>query len=215
MFRNTYKQEFLPIDEQLGIYYFPAVKEPLSANVVIMEGRDYLWCFDAGADPSIALWADKQSKPLRMILSHFHPDHTKNLKKMKTDCVYVSKNTFRYVKQGEIVESDVYFSDGDLHLHIFPIPTSHAKGSLALEINETYCLLADAVYPGFKNGKNLYNTSLLKEQILFLQKVSSPYFLVSHKDPFVQRKEEVLIFLQEIYQQRTPDSPYIEVKNCE
>lgn len=191
-------------------YYIPTV-DPLSANVVLAEGREYLWVFDVGAHPDIPKLLKTETKPLRIILSHFHPDHCSNLDSMDFADLFLGKNTYRYVKQGQIVESDLFFSDGDLKIHIFPIPSSHAKGSLALEVNNTYSFLGDAAYATKKDGKTVYNAGLLKEQIRILSELNSPYVLLSHQEPFQQTRQEVLSFLKEIYATRKTDQAYIEV----
>lgn len=63
------------------------------------------------------------------------------------------KNTFRYTKTGTVIEEDTWFQDGDVRLHLFPIPSSHAKGSLALEVDETWCFLGDAAYATQKTDR--------------------------------------------------------------
>lgn len=203
--------ELIPINSDLNLYYFASTKYPLSSNVVIIRGRKSTWFYDVGAHSFIPAWAKNQSQPKHIILSHFHPDHCSNLNRMKYETLYLGNNTFRYIKQGNIVEKDLYISDEDLHLHIFPIPSSHAKGSLALEVNKTYCFLGDATYSTQKNGRPVYNSGLLKEQIQLLSNIEAPYLFISHKEPFGEPKEEVLTSLQQIYERRSPGNPYIEV----
>ena len=81
-------------------------------------------------------------------------------------------------------------------LRIFQMPSSHAKGSLALLVNNKYCLLGDALYPAHKGDKTVYNARILKQQIDILKKMAAPYVLLSHREPFVQKKQAVISWLE-------------------
>ena len=146
------------------ISYLTPTEHPLSANVVIIEGDAFLWGYDVGNHPAVSEILQKKSeqtgKEIRVILSHFHPDHIGNLSEISCEAVYQGKNTFRYTKTGTVIEEDTWFQDGDVWLHLFPIPSSHAKGSLALEVDETWCFLGDAAYATQKNGQTVYNCLL-------------------------------------------------------
>ena len=139
------------------ISYLTPTEHPLSANVVIIEGDAFFWVYDVGNHPAVSEILQKKSeqtgKEIRVILSHFHPDHIGNLSEISCEAVYQGKNTFRYTKTGTVIEEDTWFQDGDVRLHLFPIPSSHAKGSLALEVDETWCFLGDAAYATQKNGQ--------------------------------------------------------------
>ena len=75
-----------------------------------------------------------------------------------------------------MIEEDTWFQDGDVWLHLFPIPSSHAKGSLALEVDETWCFLGDAAYATQKNGQTVYNAERLLAEIRVLKNVRAPHF---------------------------------------
>lgn len=106
------------------ITYLTPTEIPLSSNVVLIEGSHALWVYDVGS----------------------HPDHIANLSQIPCAEIYQGKNTFRYTRKGTIVEKAVFIDDGSMQLQLFPVPSSHAKGSLALEVNHTWCFLGDAVY---------------------------------------------------------------------
>ena len=119
-----------------------------------------------------------------LLISHFHPDHMANLKKVKSDEIYLGANTFKYVKRGNIVETDLFIDDG-VKIHLFPLPSSHAKGSVGLEAGR-FAFLGDATYTTVKNGKVCYNSSVLKEEIGVLKNLSAKYFLISHDEKFIK-----------------------------
>lgn len=132
------------IELEKNISYIEPTQNPLSANVVLIEGENNLWLYDVGNNPcvpQIISAFNTSNKKINVILSHFHADHIGNLDKISYSNVYQGRLTYKYTKIGEILENDLYFRDGNMKLHIFPLPSSHAKGSLALEINEKYCFL--------------------------------------------------------------------------
>lgn len=213
------------------ISYIPASEAPLSADIVIIEGKEHFYVFDVGADEKNVEFLNSLPKEKIVILSHFHPDHIGNIGKVDFLELYAGANTAKYLNNylelpenvteedgncefsgqdmSHIVEKPLTISDG-ISLTIFPMPSSHAKGSLALEVNETYLFLGDATYCTMKNGKAVYNAGLLKEQTELLRKSEANYLCLSHNRKFVQEKEEVLRELEEIYARRSKNEPYIE-----
>lgn len=194
-------------------YITPAIK-PLSANVSVIEGEKYLWVYDVGSHENIpemlAEISKQKGKKMKIILSHFHPDHIANVQHIKWESLYQGKNTYKYTHIGEIVESDINVDETDIKLRIFQMPSSHAKGSLALLVNNKYCLLGDALYPAHKGDKTVYNAGILKQQIDILKKMAAPYVLLSHREPFVQKKQAVISWLEKIYAMREKNEPWID-----
>ena len=178
------------------ISYIKATEKPLSADVGIIEG-----------DESVPILLNKISKPKNAVISHFHPDHMENLEHVDLNGVYLGTNTFKYAKRGTVVDKDVFIDDG-IAIHIFPLPSSHAKGSLGMEIGD-YAFLGDATYSTMKQGKVCYNVSVLKEEIAVLKNLSAKFFLISHDEKFIRPKEEIIEELEEIYKKRDPKESYI------
>ena len=189
------------------ISYIKATEKPLSADVGIIEGDEFCWIFDVGADESVPISLNKIQKPKNAVISHFHPDHMSNLEHVDLNEVYLGANTFKYAKRGTVVDKDVFIDDG-ITIHIFPIPSSHAKGSLGMEIGD-YAFLGDATCSTTKQGKTCYNASVLKEEIAVLEKLSAKFFLISHDEKFIRPKEEIISELLEIYSKRDPKESYI------
>lgn len=189
------------------IFYIKATEKPLSADVGIIEGDEFCWIFDVGADESVPILLNKIPKPKNAVISHFHPDHMSNLEHVDLNEVYLGANTFNYAKTGEIIDKDVFIDDG-IEIHIFLLPSSHAKGSLGMEIGD-YAFLGDATYSTTKQGKACYNVSVLKEEIAVLEKLSAKFFLISHDEKFIRPKEEIISELLEIYSKRDPKESYI------
>ena len=73
-----------------------------------------------------------------------------------------------------------------------------------------YCLLGDALYPAHKGDKTVYNAGILKQQIDILKKMAAPYVLLSHREPFVQKKQAVISWLEKIYAMREKNEPWID-----
>ncbi|MBQ6699699.1 MAG: MBL fold metallo-hydrolase [Oscillospiraceae bacterium] len=195
------------IDISERISYIKATENPLSADIGMVLGDEYLWLFDIGADKAALEEVLKIQKPKKLVISHFHPDHTGNFEHAVFEETFVGANTFKYTYAGTIVEKDVFIDDG-IKIHIFPLPSSHAKGSVGMEAGE-YAFLGDATYATAKQGRVCYNASVLKEEIAVLKKLSAKYFLISHDEKYVQKKEKIIAELEEIYSKCDPKESYI------
>ena len=212
------------------ISYIGSSMEPLSAEVGVIRGKERIWFYDVGNGNaareeismllapagsqsrglSSSVSPDFPARPCGVILSHFHPDHIGNLSCFPEGTeIYVGENTRKYTKRGMAVSQDLYLEDG-CTLHLFPLPSTHAKGSLGLEVNGEYAFLGDGVYATQKGGRVVYNAQLLKEELLVLKSLKAHTFLISHGDPFCQRREETIRQLEGIYSRREKDQPYIQ-----
>lgn len=197
--------EIIKITDRIS--YIKATENPLSADVGIIEGDDFVWIFDIGADDLVPMSLSIFEKPKNAVISHFHPDHMGNLEHVEFENIYLGANTFKYAKRGTVVEKEIFIDDG-IKIHIFPLPSSHAKGSLGLETGD-YAFLGDGTYATMKQGRICYNASVLKEEIAVLKNLSAKFFLISHDEKFIRQKEEILSELEEIYSKRDPKESYI------
>lgn len=186
------------------ISYIPATESPLSADIGIIRDGGQTWLFDVGNGTAAI---DGLSGSFQVVLSHFHGDHTGNLKKLDIQNLYVSGETRRHIGGGILVKEDLFLGA----MHLFPIPSSHCKGCLGLEIDEAYAFVGDALYCKGKNGDYFYNTQLLRDEIAVLKKLKAPYLLVSHHPGLVRSREEVIAELEELYAQRDMGSDIIPV----
>ncbi len=201
-----------PIRISDRVSYYPAIETPLAADVGMVEGDKYIWLFDLGPHaPAIqALQTRIQDKPFCLALSHFHQDHIAGWEQLPLRDLYVGKHTYKYTHCGTVVDSDLYVDDG-VKLHFFPFPSTHAKGSLGMEVDETYAFLGDGIYPMHKKGQAVYNANLLADQLQVLRSLKAEYFLLSHDEPFIHPREDVLAELEAVYAKRQSQSMYINV----
>ena len=81
------------------ISYIKASDNPLSADVVLIEGQEYLYVFDVGNNAQVAEYLNSLPKKKRVILSHFHTDHMGNIGRVNWDNVYFGANTEKYFQQ--------------------------------------------------------------------------------------------------------------------
>lgn len=197
--------EIIKITDKIS--YIKATENPLSADVGIIEGDEFIWTFDVGADESVPISLNKIQKPKNVVISHFHPDHMGNLEHVNLNEIYLGANTFKYANRGTIVGEDIFFDDG-VKIHVFPLPSSHAKGSVGMKIGD-YAFLGDATYATMKQGRICYNASVLKEEIAVLKNLSAKFFLISHDEKFIRPWEEILAELEEIYSKRDPKESFI------
>lgn len=180
------------------ISYLPAAENPISSDVVVVRIADVTVFFDVGCNKAAADLIKNISGKKIAVLSHFHPDHIANLLRCKFDAVYCGKNTAKYLKLQKspviVVEEIVSLSDG---LKIMPVPSSHAKGSLAMCV-DGICFLGDAAYPGYKLGKKYHNANFLRALINFLQSIDSEEVFYSHEKNPVKTKGVILGVLESI-----------------
>lgn len=194
-----------------SIYYIKATNNPLSADVGIVEGKEYCWIYDVGCNEEVCQVLAGIKKDKAVVLSHFHPDHIGNLSKVSCSKLYCGDNTYKYIQTGEIVDRELVMEDG-VSIHLFKIPSSHAKGSIGMEVNGEYAFWGDAAYCTTKSGKHVYNAQFLLEQIRVLEGLPAKYILLSHEEDFVTEKEKLLEMLYSWYGKRDAKSPYIYVE---
>ena len=156
-----------------------------------------------------------------IVISHFHRDHLLNVVRhccgevsLDFDSIYVGAYTSKTFGEIEgvvknVVMEPLSFDDG-VHIEILPIPNSHAKGSLALVVDD-YVFLGDATYPMVGHGTpDVYNVQILGEQIKLLKSLKSTRICLSHKRGLVRDKDSVIQFLESVYARRRKNENYIE-----
>ena len=217
------------------IQYLQVSYEPLSADVVAVRGDSAWWIFDVGAcDEAVQfindlprVFADCKvegdaAAPLKknIVISHFHRDHLLNVVRhcngevsLDFDALYVGSHASKVVgemsdREKVVVSSPLSFDDG-VKIQILPIPNSHAKGSLALIVDD-YVFLGDATYPMVGHGTpDVYNVQILGEQIALLKSLAATRFCLSHKRGLVRDKDSVIQFLESVYARRQKNENYI------
>lgn len=187
------------------ISYIECSDAPLSADIGIIRDGNEVWLYDVGSDDRAV---SELTGNYKIVLSHFHQDHTGNMGKLRIKEAFVSDETKRHVHMGTIADRDICIGN----LHIFPLPSSHCKGCLGLEVDGTYAFVGDALYSKFRAGYFIFNAQLVKEEIEVLKKLKAPYLLVSHFKGLVRRRDEVIAELEELYRHRDKNSPEIKVK---
>lgn len=185
------------------ISYIEATEEPLSADIGIIREDGVTWLYDVGDGESIT----DIDGSCNVVLSHFHQDHIGNIEKVRAQELFVSKETFAHTHKGTVITESIHIGN----LHIFPLPSSHAKGSLGLEVDGTYAFVGDGLYCRSKDGNYVYNVQLLKEEINVLKNLKAPYLLASHFPGMIRKKEDVIAELEAIYATRTGNDPFIKL----
>lgn len=192
------------------ISHIPASANPLSSDIGLIRGSNCTYIYDVGANEESRQYINEIQGAKCVIISHFHPDHTRNLADITYDRLYVGKETYRYTNAGDIVTEPVIIEDG-VSLELIPVPATHSKGSLILNVNNEYAFLGDSLYTGMHAGKPCYNAQFLKGQIDILKNLECKYFLLSHEERFICSKETVIRWLESIYAKRDKNESYINV----
>lgn len=186
-----------PISLTPIISYFPASSDPLSAEVVVISGKKSTYFYDVGCNNGVLDYIEDIHN-YSVILSHFHRDHIENIHKLTPDELYVSKQTHKYTHSGIIVDKAIEIDDGPLHLKIFPIPCSHSKGCLGLEVNREFAFIGDSMYGNInKPADSGYNYQLTQQAIQAISEIEAKNIYLSHRFPTRATKKGVLSFLEE------------------
>lgn len=188
------------------ISYIEASENPLSADIGIVRDNGTTWLFDVGNGD--ASFACIPGEPVNVVLSHFHQDHTGNIDRVPANEIFASNMTRKHISRGTVVTEDLYFGG----VHIFPLPSSHASGSLGMEIDGQYAFVGDGLYSKCKDRFYIYNAQLVNEEIKVLKNLKAEYLLVSHLEGLVRRKDEVISELEAIYGRREKNNPEILVE---
>lgn len=188
-----------------NIAFLPAEKDPLSSDVGMVRTASGVWLFDLGCTAQAVDAIKTISEKPHVVLSHFHLDHIGNLERVQHDALYAGAYTCKKIGEGVAIRQSIQMESG---ICLFPIPSSHAKGCIGMEY-DGYAFLGDAIYPKEKEGKLIYNVSLLAQQIQTLNALRADRFLISHKNPLVRPKTAVLSWLQQIYSKRKQGQAYL------
>ena len=183
----------------------PATEAPLSADVGLVQTDGMLWIYDVGASLAAADAINGLPGKKTVVLSHFHPDHMGNLEQVDCEAFYGGAFTCKKAGGGIAVSRELFLPEG---VHLFPLPSVHAKGCIGMEYGE-YAFLGDALYPAVKAGQAVYNVSLLAQQLQVLKGLRAEWFLVSHGKPFAQSRDAVISRLEKLYAQRVPGQTYL------
>lgn len=232
------------------ISYIPACEEPLSGDVGIIYGKNRTYIYDVGSTLGTLSYLNSITESFAIITSHFHGDHiwwlaehkkgdpgvshgdkiSMDYKRPGYSELYVSAQTKKYTNDGIIVTEPLIIEDeaitGEpLRLEIYPLPSSHAKGCLALIVNDEYVFLGDATYCTWKEtgmgedeetapgkGRAVYNVQQVKAQLDFFGNIKADKLCLSHDRKFVRPKKVVLRELQSLYASREPGENIIVVR---
>lgn len=199
----------IPVNEKIS--YIQACKDPLSADIGIIQENNAVWLYDVG-NGQAPISSLKGS--YHVVLSHFHPDHIGNIGRIAAEEIYLSKETYHHLPKGTDAVCSMHIVTEPItigNVRIFPLPSSHAKGSLGLEVDETYAFVGDALYCKMYHNHYGYNAQLLKDEINLLKSLRSSLLLVSHFQGLIRKKEDVLQELEAIYAMRTKNCPEISI----
>ncbi len=182
----------IPICEYIS--FIPSSDEPLSADVFFIGGDSKTYIYDVGANEQSFKEIKGVYGEKAVILSHFHPDHTANIKRLSYDEIYLGKKTYEKLGRGTIVNEKIVIDDG-LKLEIMRFPSVHAKGSLVLTVNSEYALIGDLYY-----SNRDCNRDIAREMLTAMRRLDTKYFVHSHspQSPVIE-KNKLISELEEYF----------------
>lgn len=165
------------------ICQIPASDEPLSAEVFIIEGDERYYVFDVGSNDEAYAALSALDKPMTVILSHFHRDHTGNMCRLSPAQTLAGTRTCKYVDNATLVDAPLTIRDG-VEIIMRPCVSPHAPGCLIATVDSMYTFLGDLHYarPGTGQGE-------AKGMLNVLKMVQTQYFVPSHREetPLVEK----------------------------
>jgi len=190
--------EIIKVNDRIS--YIPACEKPLSADIGIIRGDSKIYLYDVGSTLQALNYLYSLPDDKVIVISHFHGDHTWWLgthrpgdsemgaednvspcyERPKYSKLYVSKQSAKYTNGGDIVTEPVVIEDG-VKIEIAPIPSTHAKGSLALTVDDEIMFVGDATYSASDSDGAFYNAQLLQEEIAFLETSPAAKVFLSHE----------------------------------
>lgn len=177
------------------ILHIPSSAEPLSSDVFIIKGDSRYYVFDAGSSDAACEAISALDKPVTVILSHFHRDHTGNMSRLSPAQTLAGARTMKYITGGTLVDAPLIIRDG-VTIEVLPCVSPHAPGCLIAVVNGEYALLGDLHYarPGTGQGE-------ARGMLNVLRKLNARYFVPSHGagNPLVE-KDKLLRDIKEYFQ---------------
>ena len=124
--------------------------------------------------------------------------------------IRISDRIYHYPAIESPLAADVGVVEGDTYTWLFDLGP-HAAALQALQMLRTP-QTPDPAKPLCLALSHFHQDHIAGfDQLRVLRSLRAPYFLLSHDDPFVHRKEEVIAELEAIYARRQPQSMYIEI----
>lgn len=161
----------------------PATDEPLSADVFIIAGDVRYYVFDVGANDEAHAAISALDKPVWVVLSHFHRDHTGNMTRLASEKTLAGARTCKYVDSAALVDAPLVIRDG-VEIVVQPCVSPHAPGCLIATVDGEITLIGDLHYarPGVGQGE-------AKGMLNVLKTVKTQYFVPSHVEgnPLVEK----------------------------
>ena len=181
------------------IKYLPANINPLSADVYFIEGDKYCYIYDVGNDDNSFNCINQIDKERVIILSHYHKDHVGNIERIDVNNLYVGKKTFGTIGKGKIVEDAFIVNDG-VNIEIIPCESPHTEGSLIINIDHEYTLIADLYFT-----RPPFDVSKAMRMLETLKCIDTKYFVVSHQeDEKIIPKERLVVELFDYFARQNP-----------
>lgn len=165
------------------IWRVPPEQEPLSSDAFIIEGDARYYVYDVGASEAAYQAIAALEKPVMVILSHFHRDHTANLPRLPAVDTLVGARTRKQLDLGTLVDAPLVIRDG-VEIVVRPCVSPHEAGCLIATVNGTHTLIGDLHYarPGKGQGE-------ARGMLNALRALRTEFFVVSHAQgcPIVEK----------------------------
>ena len=208
------------------ISYITPDESLICSSIGIVRGDNYSILIDIGASkPQLGILKDGLANGLiknniqDVVITHFHPDHTSNLSELENIKTICSKNTSRYIKADLIIDKQTDLDLKNTSVKIIPLPSVHAKGSLAIYVEEDKAMfIGDALCMKEKDYKPFTNKDITLNMINTLRSYPIQKYFLGHEDGTISTSQ-INAYLDQIYleckQSKSTDVFLSDkIKNC-
>lgn len=164
----------------------PPEGEPLSSDAFIIEGDTHYYVYDVGASEAAYAAISALDKPVIVILSHFHQDHTANMARLTPAETLVGARTRRKLSLGTRVDQPQIIQDG-VTIEVRNCVSPHCPGCLIAKVDGAYTLIGDLYY-----GRRDRCLGEQRDMLKVLERWNTEYFIVSHAETPVYERQEML-----------------------
>lgn len=171
----------------------PPENEPLSSDAFIIQGDARYYVYDVGASDAAYQAIAALGKPVTVILSHFHRDHTANLARLTPADTLVGARTRKQLGLGTLVDAPLVIRDG-VEIVVRPCVSPHEAGCLIATVNGTHTLIGDLHYarPGKGQGE-------ARGMLNALRALRTEFFIVSHAQDCPVVAKDALLYETGVY----------------
>lgn len=171
-----------------SIGYIEEDQRFICSRIGIVRGSKGTLFIDTGSSRQQLLLLDEMRtkgllpNPSYLAITHFHEDHVANFPYFSGAKVFGTKADTRRLRVDALVSEPTLLDLGDTKVRIVPLPNTHAKGSLLIDVNDGEAIfIGDALGPATDIDRNAYyDRSAVYEEYRVLKDLHGKLYIGGH-----------------------------------